>query len=181
MNINLVFTLGIAIAAGAAIYFLFQEMQQQKRRTEAMAQHLRRLEGLVWAYNIRPQQENEHEASSDFIDGDDHEAADENDENDENEIIDCQEQMIHDILGQIPIGVFTVKHRSAAPPEPAKIEEINEQDEQQDEQHEPAKVEEIKENDEQKCEESEEPTQQGTRIYADTAKNRRLGRVGKTY
>lgn len=58
MNINTILTIGLAIAAGAAIYFIFQEIQQEKRKVEALSQHMRRLESLVWTYNIRPQPAN---------------------------------------------------------------------------------------------------------------------------
>jgi len=47
-------TAALAVAVGAAIYFIYQEIQRQKQQMEAMARHMRKLEALVWTYNIRP-------------------------------------------------------------------------------------------------------------------------------
>lgn len=55
-----ILTIGLAVAVGAAIYFIFQEIQNEKKKVEALSQHIRRLESLVWTYNIRPRPSGDH-------------------------------------------------------------------------------------------------------------------------
>ena len=47
-------TAALAVAVGAAIYFIYQEIQKQREQMDAMSRHMRKLEALVWTYNIRP-------------------------------------------------------------------------------------------------------------------------------
>ncbi len=55
MNFSLVITIGVAVATAAALYYIFRDFQREKQRVNAIALHLRKLEGMVWAYNIRNQ------------------------------------------------------------------------------------------------------------------------------
>lgn len=64
----------LAIAAGGAIYVIYTELQREKAKTEALARHLRKLEGMVWAYNIRPRGRQE-ELSEVMTDTEDEESA----------------------------------------------------------------------------------------------------------
>lgn len=198
MNLNLVFTLGLAIACGAAIYYVFQELQQEKRRVEAMSQHLRRLEGLVWTYNIRPQQD-QTETEMSTVDDDDVEADDDN--NDNANVIDAEPAT------QFPSFVFAV--RSGSVPETSdvpRVEEINEESATpevaaaqptterslDDVQQNTAAIPDVvsfdvnalpttKEDEEEDEDNATNLTTPSKRVYADTQKNRRLGRVGLPY
>ena len=65
---NTIITLGIGVAAGLAIYYMWNELQSEKRKTDAMARHMRKLEGLIWAYNIQPRRQ--HHSSMEEDDDD---------------------------------------------------------------------------------------------------------------
>ena len=80
MNSTLM-TAALAVAVGAAIYFIYQEIQRQKQQMEAMSRHMRKLEAMVWTYNIRPRgaqsQNNHSEAGSEFTDTEDERSSEE--------------------------------------------------------------------------------------------------------
>lgn len=211
--------LALAIAGGAAIYFIYQEIQQEKRRLEAVSQHIRRLESLVWTYNIRPsahddQTETEQEYIEDQEDDDDEQQhntreqhiapntqeqqndddnLNENEDEDDNHNED--ENRDHGHVSFFPMPMATTVFFGSAPTsrtqQPPIIEEIVEDDDipivvsfdsnentKNDDTNENENETENENNDEQK---TNTGGSGGSRVYADTAKNRRLGRVGKSY
>jgi hypothetical protein len=234
MNINTILTIGLAIAAGAAIYFIFQEIQQEKRKVEALSQHMRRLESLVWTYNIRPQPAGgsggEYATDTDVSDEEGMIQAssspyprttDSYEEEDEGE----GEGEVEAIPAGIPVSFSMFSFSNAAPqqqqqqPEaPPQIEVVEEDQHDdnnvsipevvsfdttqrsiaprqssdaaiaiEDEQDPPSPTHSdgevaVSETVVEKSdgEEVGEPKTTG-RVYADTAKNRRLGRVGLSY
>jgi hypothetical protein len=234
--INTILMIGLAIAAGAAIYFIFQEIQQHKQKIEALSQHMRRLESLVWTYNIRPQdtlpiaEQTETDVSDDeggYVENEEEGGGVESD--DTGDLM-----MPGGMLGVEPPALFSVfsfsSSSNSGPVRPSQQDEAPQievvEEEQdipevvsfdtnriagtvtqsstivtiEDEQEVPGDVEvnEIQEeetipdcesvpeldvpdlkHDDEKHDGDE--TKPGNRVYADTAKNRRLGRVGKPY
>jgi len=207
MNMNTILTIGLAIAVGAAIYFIFQEIQQEKRKVEALSQHMRRLESLVWTYNIRPQPAtNEYPTDTDVSDDEGHIVTPSDDEEEE--------------VGrpaQIPVSfsVFSYSSGPVPPAHPEDVPQIEIVDDEaipdvvsfdttqrapaieqaaadvvtiEDEQDPPSPT--HSEGEAATHSEGEAEPQKGheeegepkpARVYADTAKNRRLNRVGLAY
>lgn len=63
MSMNLIFTIGVAIAAAAALYYIFLDVQKVKQRCEMLAFHMKRIESMIITYNIRRQPESTGEES----------------------------------------------------------------------------------------------------------------------
>lgn len=80
----LLLALGAAVAAG--LYFIWIDLQREKQRTNALGLHLRKLEGMVWSYNIQ-----NAAAHHDEDDEDDEEEDDEDDEDEESNDDEVQE------------------------------------------------------------------------------------------
>lgn len=53
MGMSLFITIGVALLTVAALYFMFVNFQRERLRVNALALHVRKLEGMIWAYNIR--------------------------------------------------------------------------------------------------------------------------------
>lgn len=49
-------SVAVAVATGAALYYFFMHLQRINQKVDALGLHMRKLEGLVWAYNIRGHQ-----------------------------------------------------------------------------------------------------------------------------